>query len=174
MLEALGNIGDFLGGLGVVFTLLYLAAQIRQNTRSSRSVSYQAVVTATSQMAMHLWMNSEAARILQSGQADREALDPLERAQFNGIIAGMVRNVENIHYQYVTGAIDRELWTGWELRTRSIVAQPGGRAWWPENKEMFSKDFEALVDGLEPMESDCGSPFLPPNTPMNQTGRLTS
>ncbi len=37
MLEALGNIGDFLGRLGVVITLLYLAAQIRQNTRSSRT-----------------------------------------------------------------------------------------------------------------------------------------
>ena len=28
MLDALGNIGDFLGGLGVVATLIYLALQI--------------------------------------------------------------------------------------------------------------------------------------------------
>jgi hypothetical protein len=116
---------------------------------------------------MSLWMNPEAARILQSGWADREALDPLERTQFNGIIAGMVRSVENIHYQYVTYAIDRELWAGWELRTRSIVGQPGGRAWWTENKEMFSKHFQVLVDGLEPMESAQGSAFLPPINPLN-------
>ncbi len=29
MIEALGNIGDFVGGIGVVVTLLYLAVQIR-------------------------------------------------------------------------------------------------------------------------------------------------
>ena len=32
MLEALGNIGDFVGGIGVVATLVYLVIQIRQNT----------------------------------------------------------------------------------------------------------------------------------------------
>ena len=36
-LEMLGNIGDFLGGIGVVITLIYLAAQIRQNTAQLRS-----------------------------------------------------------------------------------------------------------------------------------------
>ena len=35
-LEALGNIGDFVGGVAVVVTLLYLAVQIRQNTRQVR------------------------------------------------------------------------------------------------------------------------------------------
>ena len=34
MLEALGNIGDFIGGIGVVITLAYLAVQIRHNTRA--------------------------------------------------------------------------------------------------------------------------------------------
>jgi hypothetical protein len=37
VMEALGNIGDFLGGIGVVITLIYLAGQIRQNTRSIRT-----------------------------------------------------------------------------------------------------------------------------------------
>ena len=36
-LDALGNIGDFLGGMGVVVTLVYLAAQIRQNTKQLRA-----------------------------------------------------------------------------------------------------------------------------------------
>jgi len=153
MLEALGNIGDFLGGLGVVITLLYLAAQIRQNTRSSRSASYQAIATAISQSTINLWMNPDTARIMQAGIADREALNPLEQTQFNGIMAGMVRGIENIHYQYLAGAIDRDLWTGWELRTRSIVTTPGALEWWTENKDTFSKDFQVLVDGLEPVES---------------------
>ena len=41
MLDALGNIGDFLRGIGVVITLLYLAAQIRQNTTFRHFVNEQ-------------------------------------------------------------------------------------------------------------------------------------
>jgi hypothetical protein len=34
VIEDLGNIGDFLGGIAVVVTLIYVATQIRQNTNS--------------------------------------------------------------------------------------------------------------------------------------------
>jgi hypothetical protein len=34
LLEALGNLGDFVGGIAVVATLLYLAVQVRQNSRN--------------------------------------------------------------------------------------------------------------------------------------------
>jgi hypothetical protein len=36
-LDAPGNIGDLVGGLGVVITLIYLAVQIRQNTATVRA-----------------------------------------------------------------------------------------------------------------------------------------
>lgn len=36
MLDALGNVGDPLGGAGVVVTLIYLAIQLRRNTEQLR------------------------------------------------------------------------------------------------------------------------------------------
>ena len=33
VLEDLGNLGDFLGGLAVIATLIYLAVQVRQNSQ---------------------------------------------------------------------------------------------------------------------------------------------
>lgn len=42
MFESLGNIGDFIGGIGVIITLIYLAYQIRQNTNSIRVSSFHA------------------------------------------------------------------------------------------------------------------------------------
>jgi len=44
VIENLGNIGDFVGGIGVVVTLVYLATQIRQNTRAIRLASIQQVM----------------------------------------------------------------------------------------------------------------------------------
>ena len=40
-LEALGNLGDLIGGIGVIVTLIYLAIQIRQNTIEVRNAAVQ-------------------------------------------------------------------------------------------------------------------------------------
>ena len=39
--QMLGNYGEFVGAIGVVVTLAYLAVQIRQNTLSARAQSRQ-------------------------------------------------------------------------------------------------------------------------------------
>ena len=41
MIEVLGNFGDFIGGIAVVITLLYLPYQIRRNTKEVRNNSIQ-------------------------------------------------------------------------------------------------------------------------------------
>ena len=74
MLEALGNIGDLLGGVGVFVTLIYLAVQIRQNTIASRSEAYQAAVVATSAWTQDVGTDSDSTRILQAGIYDHESL----------------------------------------------------------------------------------------------------
>ena len=45
MLDILGNVGDFIGGIAVVITLIYLAAQVRQNTSALKAASWQQVVS---------------------------------------------------------------------------------------------------------------------------------
>ena len=41
MIELLGNLGDFIGGIAVVVTLGYLAAQIRSQTIANRRSTFQ-------------------------------------------------------------------------------------------------------------------------------------
>ena len=42
--QLLGNYGEFVGAIGVVITLAYLAFQIRQNTRATRAASHHSIV----------------------------------------------------------------------------------------------------------------------------------
>ena len=42
--EAAGAIGEIVGAIGVLATLIYLAAQIRDNTRSLQAASLQSVL----------------------------------------------------------------------------------------------------------------------------------
>ena len=99
MLEALGNIGDFLGGIGVFATLIYLAIQIRNNTISSRTASYQAAITSISDLARDIGLSAEATDIFRRGQLERESFSPDERTRFDILMLSLMRNYENIHFQ---------------------------------------------------------------------------
>jgi len=43
-LESLANFGEFIGGIGVILSLIYVAFQIRQNTVSRRTETYARTV----------------------------------------------------------------------------------------------------------------------------------
>lgn len=83
MIEILGNLGDFIGGFGVVATVIYLAFQIRQNTVSTRSATYQSVVADVSEWTLQIGLNPEAKRVFGVGIDDFESLSREEQAQFN-------------------------------------------------------------------------------------------
>ena len=53
-LEDLGNVGEFTAAIATLVTLVYLALQIRQNTRSVRSAAYQSAVASSVQLGTML------------------------------------------------------------------------------------------------------------------------
>ncbi len=62
-LEDLGNIGEFVGAVGVVVTLVYLAVQIRRNTISVRASTFQEAVRDVATLSDLLATDAELARI---------------------------------------------------------------------------------------------------------------
>ena len=99
MIETLGNLGDFIGGIGVIVTVIYLAVQVRRNTQSNLTSSYQSIVTAISDWTTTVASDKELTRVIRIGMADLNSLDGDEQAQFNLLIVGVLRHYENIHFQ---------------------------------------------------------------------------
>ena len=46
----IGSIGEFVGAMGVIATLVYLALQIRHNTHSTRAMTFSSLATAWQEM----------------------------------------------------------------------------------------------------------------------------
>ena len=80
--ESLGNIGDFVGGIGVIVTLAYLALQIRQNTAATKADSYQSVIALASEWSRDLSLDAEICDVLDRGARDLGSLDHIERIRF--------------------------------------------------------------------------------------------
>ena len=107
--EAIGAVGEVLGALGVIATLGYLAAQIRQNTRALHSSS-------CSQNAEQLWLVNLAIaqdRDLARMMAEIGTEKPLsleDTIRLNGALNLLFFGCENLFRQYERGLLDSDTW----------------------------------------------------------------
>ncbi len=145
-LQDLGSIGEIVGALGVIVSLAYLAVQIRQNTRSVRSASFQEAIRDVIAVTDVLSTDQELSRIYWKGLADFGSLEPDERRRFSSILVGMFRRFENIVYQTQQGALEAGSWEGVRMTAALTLSRPGAIAWWSEAQDLFSKEFREYVE----------------------------
>ena len=95
-IETLGNIGDFIGGLAVIVSLIYLAQQIRQNTRMLRASALSS--TTDTYVAFNHLLGSDplAARVFQVGLEDL-ALSESEQRQFLNLMRAALISYEHVY-----------------------------------------------------------------------------
>ena len=143
--EAIGAVGEVVAALAVVVTLVYLATQIRQNTRAVRSSASHAITDARVDFLKSISDNPEVSRIFFSGLSDREALDSVERARFDVMMTRFVAMMENYDYQNRQGAMDSDQWIRMLGVLRTFLGTPGGQAWW-SSRPRTDLAFDRFID----------------------------
>ena len=106
MLEDLGNIGDFLGGIGVVITLAYLATQIRANTRSVRSASLDSISTSISEFIDKTAQDPALTKLWFDGLSGTVELSENDDRRFTLLLISLARRGENAFHQSRAGTLE--------------------------------------------------------------------
>lgn len=114
--QLLGNIGEFVGAIAVVVTLIYLAAQVRHgreatdaNTRSLELQSYQSWQAANLQLNIAMSYPAQS-DIIAKGSSYPTKLTEDTYLAFAMIYIGMFQMAQSTDYLYRSGALDKELW----------------------------------------------------------------
>jgi len=97
-----------------------------------------------------LMENAELERIWRVGLEDISALSIEERARFFHASYQFLKAFETIHFHYVYGLMDKELWEGWHGLLRHYIFASGMAHYWKLRPEVFSARFRKFVDSLEP------------------------
>jgi hypothetical protein len=79
-LDALANLGEFVSGIAVVVSLLYLAYEVRQSTRSLRTENYARALERIATMQARLSSDAAFAAIVTRGTIDPSRLTVETRA----------------------------------------------------------------------------------------------
>ena len=143
--DAIGAVGELLGALAVILTLGYLAAQIRQNTRTVRTATAQAIQTAMNEAHAHVKQDSAAARIYRLGLSEPSKLDEDEQVQFAMTMYSIFAQFENIFYQHQQDTLDSAIFARHSSAMEFYLQTPGGADWWESWKGRFSKDFVSFL-----------------------------
>lgn len=142
--QLLGNYGEFVGAIGVVVTLAYLAVQIRQNTRALRAASIDSMTQFANDIRSNLFTDPEITAIYMNGLRDVDNLNDLERERFRLLMTNALWALWNAYTQAQLG--DTQSWDAQKPLLRRFLSQPGGDWFWRTYKNEFSLDFQAEVD----------------------------
>ncbi len=129
-LEDFGNLGDFIGGLAVIATLVYLAVQIRQNTRMLRAAGEQTTRSDSTATITLAAQTPENAAVFHKGLSDPAVLSPEERTQFNLFMAAAFYHFQQGYTAFQGGTQSQDTWKSQLLALRLYSARPRVRDWW--------------------------------------------
>jgi hypothetical protein len=145
-LNELGSLGEFISGLAVVVTLIYLALQIRHNTRAVRSSMHQDMIESTLRIAESLSDNENVGRIVLKADEDYENLTREERIRFEAYAERVFSNFESVFYSYRNSMIEEDLWESWESSYLVDISRDALRRFWQDERPQHLRDFMDFVD----------------------------
>lgn len=145
-LETLGSIGDLLGGIGVVASLIYLGVQIRQNTKALRSSSYHQAAEQTWNYCLAVAQDASLAEILAKRAVDPADLTPAEQIRSRSADQALIFGFENMLRLHEEGLVDPDVWNNILANSMVFLDSPYCRAMLASRPGPLSKRLLAAID----------------------------
>jgi len=142
-LETLGNLGDFVGGIAVVVTLIYLALQIRQNTQATKVTSMVGVIEFSQQANSRVssaHLPNVLAKLNRGDQLEAEEL-----VAFTFHVQGIVSNQWQVFYLTQHGMVEDDILAAWERRNSIFMMMPLFQAIWRDLCVGYPNDFQQYM-----------------------------
>ena len=151
--EAIGAMGSLLGAISVLLTLLYLAKQIKENSKLLTTSVYQTAVDGYNEMASMFLENPELARNL---LMDKPAqLSEVDAYKLNLILRVYLNQGLKLFKLYEAGIFPEEDWLLRAAEVKQVINQTAFSRKFVENNLIFSQ----MCSHLDDLEVEPASKF---------------
>src|SRR5438132_787565 len=170
-LNDLANLGQISGAIGVMITLVYLAVQIRGNTRVASAQARQAISEFVLRILIFRAEHADRFAKLESGA---ELTDGDRQFQYWSHVQFLL-HAETYFHHHDLGLMPDAHWLPYERYTTKYIQSPGFKEVWDDIGSGFSEDLCAMDrwPAIIRMSSTGSARFLPnpaevnPNNPVN-------
>jgi hypothetical protein len=147
-LNELADIGEFIGGIAVVVTLIYLALQIRQNTNAVLSNTQQSLFDNWADLSNRILEHPSVPlpQLMLKARDNREELDSEETLRFESLATRIFGMYETTFYHQQQGLLDEKFWRVYDSYYRDNLVGEGFQEFWRSHRSWFHEDFRKYVD----------------------------
>ena len=149
--DAINAISQFVSSVAVVLSVLYLAKEVHRSTRVAKVAAQDAAASAVREVTNTFMESADMSRIWGTGLEDVKQLSREDQARFFHATHQFLKALETIHFHYVNGLMDEQLWGGWQELLRHYISAPGIGRYWEIRSQLFSARFREFISQLEPV-----------------------
>ena len=143
--EAIGALGQVLGAVAVIATLLYIAREVRQN---GRSLSISALRDTTAQWnhwSEMIATSTDLAEIVSKGNKSSDNLSESESLRYGAYVQSFFDNVDSYRSLAIDYGMEKDLTLLASIVSRRIQI-PGFNAWWAANTADYADNFVSWIE----------------------------
>ena len=143
-----GAVGELIGGVAVLITLVYLALQLRRTTRVAHRQIYSDGAAAISKFSFNLAQNPELHSLYRRTLLEPQTLNSDELLRGRAVIESYFALMEGYYLHNVEYG-EKLAQERWSRVLRRILSISGGSAYWVVNKWKFHDEFVDYIDSLQ-------------------------
>lgn len=139
-IQDLGSMGEFVAAIATVATIIYLAVQIRQNSKAVRAQVRQSIAEQQFSGLMS-WASDPILRDAILAAREGKALTAEQDQSIFSLNYANLRMWENFHTQMLLGNMSGEEWDNQKSAMRPSVNMLGLRSTWSQIEDHFNERF---------------------------------
>ncbi|PYK72561.1 MAG: hypothetical protein DME44_04075 [Verrucomicrobia bacterium] len=145
MLAAIGQLAAVCVGIP---SLIYLAVQIREQTRERRHSAVHALTVQWGDLTCALHDNAEFSAIFLRGVQSFADLDPVSKLRFSAFFNRFLNYFEGMYFSHCDGILTASSWGKIERSMSELIAYPGVQQWWETRRLWHTEEFGRVVDAI--------------------------
>jgi hypothetical protein len=154
--SVVGSLGEAVGAIGVIGSLVYLALQVRAGSKGLFTTMRESTFNSLKEWNYYVMSDPDLAWIFQQGCKDYNSLSQKERARYIHVMFSFYKLFESIFLHFEDKSINEEVWEYNRLIFLAYAAQPGAKHYWSQRKPTFNPRFRKIVDEITSSELVAG------------------
>ncbi len=149
-----GALGELIGGIAIIVSLIYVGIQVNDNAGAVRSAAANDANVAVQSWYLQIGSDQQTSEIFYEALTSEVALSNQEEFQFLMMMHGSVLAFQNSYLLAEEGTIDFELRESATTAMSGIKELPGFRRYWRQRKSYLHSGFADYVDQLLKQKTD--------------------
>jgi len=146
--DAAGAIGEMIGAVAVVASVIYLAVQIRKQTQEARLAATRDLATQFQAGLDLIVQDKELCAAWGKGVQNYLGLPDEERLRIALLMQRITRVLEAQFLHEINENVDSSYFESVKLGYFEGMTYPGYQQWWELSRDLFDVQFREYIDGL--------------------------